>query len=135
MEFPGQDYTTFGRADGLPDMDISWLPISGPRVLLEAVARRLITAPGMMDDPTYGIDLRTYLNATLLQSDVGVLQAAIRAEALKVDGVEDAQVSVTIGDAGGFVAEISITPADDDSYDFAFALSAEGVARIFMPES
>lgn len=135
MIFPGQDFSTFARSDGLPDMDLSWLPIVGGRVLLEAVARRLITAPGMMDDPEYGIDLRTYLNATLLQGDVNVLQAAIRAEALKVDGVDDAQATVTLDGLGGFTAEVGITLADDDEYDFAFELNAEGVTKIFMPAS
>lgn len=135
MIYPGQDFSTFARPDGLPDMDLSWLPISGGRVLLEAVARRLITAPGMMDDPTYGIDLRTYLNATLLSGDEGVLQAAIRAEALKVDGVDDAQVDVTLDGAGGFTADVGITLSDDDSYEFAFVLDAAGAAKIFMPAS
>lgn len=133
MIYPGKDYSTFRRADGLPDMDISFLEIEGGRVVLEAVARRLITAPGMMDDLDYGVDLRTYLNAALLQRDVGILQAAIRAEALKVDGVDDVQVAVDVDGFGGFAAEVSVELANEEEYTFAFVLSADTAPRVILP--
>lgn len=134
---PGKDYSTFFRADGLPDMDLSFLEIQGARVVLELIARRLITPPGMMDDPEYGIDLRTYLNAGLLSGELGILEAAIRAEALKVEGVDDARVTATLDGQGGFLAvvEVVLADEDEDTFQFSFVLGADKVARIYMPET
>ncbi|TXH56862.1 MAG: hypothetical protein E6Q97_05560, partial [Desulfurellales bacterium] len=75
------DYTTFppslslnleGRiyVGGTADLDISFTPISGPRAVAEHVARRLISPPGSYDDPDWGFDINSWLNANLLPQDL-----------------------------------------------------------------
>jgi hypothetical protein len=48
-----------------PDLDPFFAVQTGPRVLLEAIARRLMTPPGMLpEDPEYGYDARQLFNGT-----------------------------------------------------------------------
>lgn len=53
-----------------PDLDLGAL-ITGPRVLLEALARRLTTPPGTLpEDPEYGYDARQLINGTYSPRDL-----------------------------------------------------------------
>lgn len=78
----GTDISTFPRLDG------TFTPISGGRVVVEAIARRLSTPRGMLSfHPDYGLDLRAWLNASVRDSDIEALRSAIVDECLKDERV------------------------------------------------
>ena len=126
------DYSTFFTSDGAPDLDPSFTPIEGPRAVLEHVARRFITTPGQYDDEEYGYDLTTYLNANVLGGEFAGLNARVRAEAIQVEGVEDAVVTATFV-SGTLSVRVIVTLADDNEYPLVFVLTADTLPRVFFP--
>ena len=138
------DYTTFppslslnleGRvyAGGAADLDISFTPISGPRAVAEHVARRLISPPGSYDDPDWGFDINSWLNANLLPQDLDAFEAAVRNEVLAVEGVDSAEITTTLDDVAGLVCVVEMTLSDGDEYELVFVLGADTIPRIYFP--
>lgn len=70
------------------DIDPNGSMTTGPRVVAEALYRRLITPRGrVIDDPNYGSDISQFVNDdTTKQSLVGV-QAAVISECIKEERV------------------------------------------------
>jgi hypothetical protein len=56
--------TDFGSdISTVPTLDPSFATLTGPHVLSQALLRRFTTPLGsLVDDPTYGLDIREYLN-------------------------------------------------------------------------
>ena len=102
--------------------------------MLEHVARRLITTPEQYDDKDYGYDLTTYLNANVLAGEFAGLNARVRAEAIQVEGVEDALVTATFIN-GVLSVRLIVTLADDTEYPLVFVLSATTIPRVYFPTS
>ena len=138
------DYTTFppslslnleGRiyAGGAADLDISFTTISGPRAVAEHVARRLISPPGSYDDPDWGFDVNSGLNANLLPQDLDAFEAAVRNEVLDVEGVDDAEITTTLDATAGLVCVIELTLTEADSFELVFVLGADTIPRIYFP--
>ena len=138
------DYTTFppslslnleGRiyAGGAADLDISFTTISGPRAVAEHVARRLISPPGSYDDPDWGFDVNSWLNANLLPQDLDAFEAAVRNEVLDVEGVDDAEITTTLDATAGLVCVIELTLTEADSFELVFVLGADTIPRIYFP--
>lgn len=138
------DYTTFppslslnleGRiyAGGAADLDISFTTISGPRAVAEHVARRLISPPGSYDDPDWGFDINSWLNANLLPQDLDAFEAAVRNEVLDVEGVDDAEITTTLDATAGLVCVIELSLTEADSFEMVFVLGADTVPRIYFP--
>ncbi len=138
------DYTTFppslslnleGRvyAGGAADLDISFTEISGPRAVAEHVARRLISPPGSYDDPDWGFDINSWLNANLLPQDLDAFEAAVRNEVLAVEGVDSAEITTTLDDVAGLVCVVEMTLSDGDEYELVFVLGADTIPRIYFP--
>ena len=138
------DYTTFppslslnleGRiyAGGAADLDISFTTISGPRRRAEHVARRLISPPGSYDDPDWGFDVNSWLNANLLPQDLDAFEAAVRNEVLDVEGVDDAEITTTLDATAGLVCVIELTLTEAVSFELVFVLSADTIPRIYFP--
>ena len=138
------DYTTFppslslnleGRvyAGGAADLDISFTPISGPRAVAEHVARRLISPPGSYDDPDWGFDINSWLNANLLPQDLDAFEAAVRNEVLAVEGVDSAEITTTLDSTVGLVCVVEMTLSDADAYELVFVLGADTIPRIYFP--
>lgn len=130
----GYDWTTYWRPDGQPDLDPNFATISGPRVVLEAVARRLITPRGSMLDREYGYDLRGLLQATLTTADTARIQAEIEAECLKDERVDTADVTVQLPLATGeMVITIQLSLSQQVSpFTLVFTLTADGVNIIIQ---
>ena len=133
---PGLDFSTYPTVDsqGFPvgDMDLSWQPISGTQVIAERVLRRLTCPPGSFDDTTWGIDLRTVLNASLTSSDLLSLQGAIetelgREESLSQDGN---QAICLLSSDNKLIVSLQLTTANEESFAFSFQLSTAGVEKI-----
>lgn len=142
----GVDFSTFttyeplvvdGRTyyGGPPDLDPSWTPIGGIRTVLEHVARRLISPPGSYDDPEYGFDLNSYMNANLLTQDLDALTAAIRDQAEAVEGVNQASVVAKIDPATrALLVKITVTLTDQvEGYQMVFVLGPDTIPRIYFP--
>ena len=141
----GVDFSTFaayqplaiGNATllgGSADLDASWTPITGVRAVLEHIARRLITPPGMYDDPEYGFDLNSWLNASLLPQELDSLEAAARNEALACEGVDDCVVAATLDRSGALTLNLTVTLTDQvEGYQMVFVLSADTIPRIYFP--
>ena len=138
------DYTTFppslslnleGRiyVGGAADLDISFTTISGPRAVAEHVARRLISPPGSYDDPDWGFDVNSWLNANLLPQDLDAFEAAVRNEVLDVEGVDDAEITTTLDATAGLVCVIELTLTEADSFELVFVLGADTIPRIYFP--
>jgi len=138
------DYTTFppslslnleGRTyvGGAADLDISFTPISGPRAVAEHVARRLISPPGSYDDPDWGFDINSWLNANLLPQDLDAFEAAVRNEVLDVEGVDDAEITTTLDSVAGLVCVVEMTLSNEDEYELVFVLGADTIPRIYFP--
>lgn len=138
------DYTTFppslslnleGRiyAGGAADLDISFTTISGPRAVAEHVARRLISPPGSYDDPDWGFDVNSWLNANLLPQDLDAFEAAVRNEVLDVEGVDDAEITTTLDDTVGLVCVIELSLTEADSFELVFVLGTDTIPRIYFP--
>jgi hypothetical protein len=138
------DYTTFppslslnleGRiyAGGAADLDISFTTISGPRAVAEHVARRLISPPGSYDDPDWGFDINSWLNANLLPQDLDAFEAAVRNEVLDVEGVDDAEITTTLDATAGLVCVIELSLTEADTFEMVFVLGADTIPRIYFP--
>lgn len=132
--YPGADFSTFlSDATGnitRASMDLSFATITGPRVCQETILRKLTCPPGSMDDPTWGIDLRTYLNASVRSDELAALQARVRTEILREEYVDEAEVTILLSADGSLIVDIALTLADEETYEFAFALSATGIQVI-----
>lgn len=87
----GADISTY------PDLDVTFTPITGRRVVAEAVARRLITpnGGGLFYDQTFGFDTRGLLNAPITTADLAVIAARVEQEALKDERVLGCSATVT----------------------------------------
>lgn len=93
----GRDISTFVGADAQLDLDPAWSLISGVRVVGEAIARRITTPPGsLLDDGSYGYDVRQLLEENLDARDLAEAAAAVRFQAEADERVisADAQVSL-----------------------------------------
>ena len=120
---------------GPPDLDASFTTISGPRAVLEHIARRLISPPGSYDDPEYGFDINSYMNANLLPQELDALTAAVRNEAIAVEGVDDVVVTATIDSASkALVIQLEVTLTDlTEGFDLVFVLGPDTIPRIYFP--
>lgn len=86
----GTDISTFS------DLDPSFAPIVGKRVLAEAIARRLSTRRGGLPyDLNYGTDVRSWLNESMSTDAASRCAQACEAEASKDERVYSADAQVT----------------------------------------
>lgn len=92
----GKDISTFVlNPNGRYDLDPTFSPISGSRVVLEAVARRLVTQRGALSyDPNFGLDLRSWINSAHTESEIFAIGTAIESEAEKDERVSSAVADV-----------------------------------------
>ena len=87
----GTDISTPSAADLDPSLGL----VSGLRGLGEALARRLCTPRGgLLDDPGYGTDVRSWLNSSLDTRALQTIAVLVREELLQDERVEDASVTV-----------------------------------------
>ena len=114
----GTDISTF------PDLDPSFSVVTGPRVVVEAVARRLTTPRGsLIGDEEYGFDLRQLLHLDLSQRDEARVLAQLRAQAEADERVLGATVRLlrSSGDTLRVVVRFSTL---DGPFAFTLAVSA-----------
>jgi len=109
----------------LADFDPTMPMVSGPRVAINRLVRRLYTPRGSCPHaPNDGIDIRDFLNSP---TEPRIIAGQIRSELLKDEACLDATVDTMIG--GTFqrremTCHITVTLADGP---FAFVLSVNDV--------
>jgi len=95
----GDDLSTFGL-DGSIDIDFDRV-IEGPRVVLEAVARRWLMSLGALPWAiAEGLNLLRVVNADLSPTDLYRLTQGLELEALQEPGIVGASVRADLLDAG-----------------------------------
>jgi hypothetical protein len=91
----GTDLTTYAAGNGQADLDPTFAVISGPRVVIERVARKLMTPTGSMLKPGWGYDLRSVLQSSLTPAQIGALRGTIADQITQEPEVDSANVSVS----------------------------------------
>ena len=77
------------------DLDPLGTLVTGARALGQALARRLVTPRGgLLDDPSYGYDLRQLVGEALRPGDLATVQAEVADQCRADERVDDAAVSV-----------------------------------------
>lgn len=90
----------------------------------EAQIRRLTTPRGSLpDDPDYGLDVRSYANRGVPQSELRDLAGQIRSECLKDDRLDAVQVTVTMPAPSSLRIAITNTPVDVSLGQFSLVLA------------
>lgn len=94
------------------------------RALGEAIVRRLDCPRGrLIDDPNYGIDLRSYFNHGTTAADIRAMASKIRAELQKDDRIHSVVVTVTPStDASELGIDLRVTPVDPSLGVFSLTL-------------
>lgn len=118
----GTDISTFLNGD----LDPAFTVISGPQVVVEAVARRLTTPQGsLISDPTYGYDVRQLLHADLDRRGEARAVGAMRAQ---IEADERILASTVTLKRAGETLSIKVRFSTQEG-PFAFVL-AIGAARV-----
>lgn len=90
----------------------------------EATIRRLSTARGtLVDDPDYGLDLRSYCNRGVPARELAQLAGGIRNEVTKDDRIETATVTASLAGTNELRVQITITPVDPATEPFRLTLA------------
>lgn len=111
------------------DLDATFAPMTGARVVAEAVARRLETPRGSLaDDPDFGFDVISLLNDGASPTRLALSAAAIAAEAEKDERVLSADTTVVF-DAGARTLRIRIALVTSAGpFPLVLDVSAAGLA-------
>lgn len=130
-----------GRVTTIPEPPLQWgsdlscvtdctaafdeLFATSPRIVAQAVARRFLTPRnGLIDDPHYGLDLRSYCNRGTTQQDLRTLQSRCVAEARKDERVATADVNIVLA-IPVLAVTVTVTPEDPTLERFTFVLSVD----------
>jgi hypothetical protein len=129
--FPGADFSSFTTPGGQMDLDLSFTPIYGGQVVAETVARLLLSPPGSWDDPSAGIDVRALLCASLTPGGLNNVAQQVRAQAVQVEGCDDADVQVYLVD-GTLFCLIGLLLTDSEVWDMAIQLAPDNLSRVWI---
>jgi len=91
----GSDLSTYADvSSGIADLDPTFAVIAGPRVVVERIARKLMTPTGSMLKAGWGFDLRAILQASLTSAQLGQLRGIVSDQILGEPEVADAEVTI-----------------------------------------
>src|SRR5262245_39617990 len=91
----GTDFSTYWSAAGTPDLDPTFVPISGQRAVGEIIARRLTTPRGSLRrDPNFGFDVRQYASVKLTGARLIELRGGIREQCLAEERVLSVSMAI-----------------------------------------
>ena len=112
------------------DLDAGAREVAGDELVGEAIYRRLTTARGtLIDDPDYGLDVRSFVQAGLTSGRLVEIAGLIRVELAKDETIGDTAVNVDqLGD-GTLEAKVEVLTAEGP-FPFVFDLTADTVTRI-----
>ncbi len=107
----GSDVSTF------PDLDPTFAIIDDRRVLAEAILRRLTTTrEGLFYDPDYGLDVRAWLNESLLPKRLYLLQRQIEAECEKDERVLSADARLDLNPQSHTLTVKLVVDTNEDTF-------------------
>ncbi len=115
----GTDISTPDAADIDPFFGL----VSGLRGLAQALARRMVTPRGsLLDDDSYGYDLRSRLNDNLKPADLSALGTIVQRELEADERVESATISLSL--AGDVLRVVARIVASVGAFRLVLAVSA-----------
>jgi phage baseplate assembly protein W len=123
-------------AEGELDLDVTLRIERDPRkILLLAAARRLSTPRGKLRrHPTYGLDLRALVNASLTPADVRRLQSACAAQIEQDERIARARVALTFDRATERI-RVRVTLEAQEGETFSGVLSVSDVTVELLNEA
>lgn len=108
---------------GAVDLDPYFGLVSEGRCLVEGIARRLVTPRGaLLNYPTYGYDLRQWVNADLDAGDLREIERAAAEECRADERVDDVQLAASFADDRLSLAG-TITAVTGRTYRMTLAVS------------
>ncbi|MDB4929454.1 MAG: hypothetical protein JWM10_1938 [Myxococcaceae bacterium] len=126
----GTDISTPAGADGQLGLDPYLRTVGGLEALAQALARRLVTPRGTLyRHPTYGHDVRQYLNDDLDEGDLSDIEAAVAAELGADERVDEAACLATFADETLRLA-VTVRPVTGRAFRFVLAVGAVTVALL-----
>lgn len=111
----GTDLSTFQGLDGVPDIDPLGPAMTGPRVALEGIARRLNTPAAMLSYaglPNYGFDIMSLAGKRMSPIAIKRAEQRIADEAAREQGVIGVTATITTLDPTSFRVSLSVRLAD-----------------------
>lgn len=91
----GSDLSTYADPNtGVADLDPTFTVISGPRIVVERIARKLMTPTGSMFKQGWGIDLREALQGSLTPGQIGQLRGTIADQITQEPEVESVDLTI-----------------------------------------
>lgn len=116
--------TDLSTPDGA-DLDPLGGTVSGRRAVGQAIARRLVTPRGgLLDDESYGYDLRQLVGEALRPGDLATVQAEIADQCRMDERVDDVAVAVTLAASGALRVELTIATETLGPLRLVLAVSA-----------
>lgn len=123
----GTDVSTFVDGDLDPGLNL----IRGPRVVGEALARRLLTPLGtLVGDETYGYDLRAHLDEDLDATDLRLIAGACRVQCEADERVQSVDIRVSLVDET-LTAAVSFDLRAGGTFRFTLAVTAVTATFLF----
>ena len=120
----GLDISTYAAGPDGPDLDPQMTTISGPAIVVQAIARRLQTPHGFFDDdPDYGLDVRGWLNGSFSSDYASTLRHLVEAECEKDDRVASAEASVTFA-ASRLTVLVKLTLETGQTFQLTLSVSS-----------
>lgn len=112
------------------DLDANAREVEGDELVAQAIYRRLTTPRGqLLDDPDYGLDIRSFLQASMTAADLALIGGRIRAELAKDETIDDVQATVKLTAAQTITVDLAVTTGQGP-FRMVFAVTAETVTRI-----
>jgi phage baseplate assembly protein W len=110
--------------DGM-DLDPLGGTVTGRRAVGQAIARRLVTPRGgLLDDESYGYDLRQLVGEALRPGDLATVEAEIADQCRMDERVDDVAVAVTLAATGALRVELTIATETLGPLRLVLAVSA-----------
>jgi phage baseplate assembly protein W len=115
----------------LDDFTEECRPVTGRRLLAEALVRRLTTPRGMViDDPDYGTDVREYLKDGLTPRELARMRAEILAELRKDERVVVTIASLDFVSSTGSLTIGLVVEATEEALRLVLSVSSVTVALL-----
>jgi hypothetical protein len=116
--------TDLSTPDGM-DLDPLGGTVTGRRAVGQAIARRLVTPRGgLLDDESYGYDLRQLVGEALRPGDLATVEADIADQCRADERVDDVAVAVTLSTGGALRVELTIATETLGPLRLVLAVSA-----------
>ena len=116
--------TDLSTPDGA-DLDPLGGTVTGRRAVGQAIARRLVTPRGgLLDDESYGYDLRQLVGEALRPGDLATVEAEIADQCRADERVDDVAVAVTLAATGALRVELTIATETLGPLRLVLAVSA-----------